>query len=72
MATANLHVLNTTAIKQPWALSFSFGRALQASALRAWHGDTANTSVAQQVLRKRARLNSAAAQGKYSAAMEDE
>ncbi len=71
-ATTNLQALNATIGKQPWALSFSFGRALQASALRAWRGDTANTSVAQQVLRKRSRLNSAAGQGKYSAAMEDE
>tara|TARA_R110002110_G_scaffold167482_1_gene368481 strand:- start:29900 stop:30925 length:1026 start_codon:yes stop_codon:yes gene_type:complete len=71
-ATANLHALNTTAEKQPWILSFSYGRALQAPVLQAWRGKAANKSLAQQVLCKRARLNSAAMQGKYTAAMESE
>tara|TARA_R110001599_G_C12275834_1_gene662335 strand:+ start:8322 stop:9326 length:1005 start_codon:yes stop_codon:yes gene_type:complete len=71
-ATANLHVLNTVAERQPWGLSFSYGRALQASVLQAWRGKAANKSLAQQALSKRARLNSAATQGKYTAAMESE
>jgi len=71
-ATANLHALNATAEKQPWVLSFSYGRALQASVLRAWSGEAANKSIAQEELYKRARLNSAATQGKYTAAMESE
>ena len=71
-ATANLHALNATAEKQPWVLSFSYGRALQASVLQAWRGEAANKSIAQQELYKRARLNSAASQGKYTAAMENE
>jgi fructose-bisphosphate aldolase class I len=71
-ATANLHALNTTVEKQPWVLSFSYGRALQASVLQAWSGEAANKSIAQQELYKRARLNSAASQGKYTAAMENE
>jgi fructose-bisphosphate aldolase class I len=71
-ATANLYALNATAEKQPWVLSFSYGRALQASVLQAWRGDVANKSAAQQALYKRARLNSAATQGQYSAAMEKE
>ncbi len=71
-ATANLNALNATAEKQPWVLSFSYGRALQASVLQAWRGDAAKKSVAQQALLKRARLNSAAVQGKYTAAMENE
>ena len=71
-ATANLHALNATVEKQPWVLSFSYGRALQASVLQAWRGEAANKSIAQQALYKRARLNSAAAQGKYTAAMENE
>jgi fructose-bisphosphate aldolase class I len=71
-ATANLHALNATAEKQPWVLSFSYGRALQASVLQAWRGEAANKSIAQQRLYKRARLNSAATQGKYTAAMESE
>ena len=71
-ATANLHALNATAAKQPWILSFSYGRALQASVLQAWRGDATKKSVAQQALLKRARLNSAAVQGKYIATMENE
>ena len=71
-ATANLHALNATVEKQPWVLSFSYGRALQASVLRAWRGEAANKSIAEQELYKRARLNSAASQGKYTAAMENE
>lgn len=71
-ATANLQAMNATAEKQPWVLSFSYGRALQASVLQVWRGETANKSIAQQTLLKRARLNSAATQGKYTAAMEGE
>ena len=71
-ATANLHALNAMAEKQPWVLSFSYGRALQASVLQAWRGEAANQSIAQQTLFKRARLNSAATLGQYSAAMENE
>jgi len=71
-ATANLHALNATAEEQPWVLSFSYGRALQASVLQAWRGEAANKSAAQQTLFKRARLNSAATLGKYTVAMESE
>ena len=71
-ATANLHALNSTVEKQPWVLSFSYGRALQAPVLQAWRGEATNKSIAQQALYKRARLNSAAAQGKYTAVMENE
>jgi len=70
--TSNLHALNATAEKQPWVLSFSYGRALQTSVLQAWRGEAANKSAAQQMLSKRARLNSAAAQGQYTAAMKHE
>ena len=70
-ATANLQALNATT-RQPWRLSFSYGRALQASVLQAWQGDSANKSAAQQALYKRARLNSAATQGQYSTEMENE
>ena len=71
-ATANLHALNATAEKQPWVLSFSYGRALQASVLQAWRGKAANKALAQQTLLKRARLNSAAVQGQYTASLENE
>ena len=71
-ATANLQALNAATAQPPWSLRFSYGRALQASVLQAWRGDVANKSAAQQALYKRARLNSAATQGQYSAAMEKE
>ncbi len=69
-ATANLNAMNRYRQAQPWQLSFSYGRALQAPALKAWHGVAANQAAGQQALLKRARLNSAARQGKYTAAME--
>ncbi|MDP1707602.1 MAG: class I fructose-bisphosphate aldolase [Gammaproteobacteria bacterium] len=72
MATANLNAMNIGTVKQPWVLSFSYGRALQAPALAAWHGDAKNRDLVQQALYKRARLNSAARQGRYTAAMEQE
>jgi fructose-bisphosphate aldolase class I len=54
----------------PWELSFSFGRALQDSALKTWRGSPANVAAAQAVLHHRAACNGLAVQGKYSAAME--
>jgi fructose-bisphosphate aldolase class I len=69
-ATANLNAMNALAQKQPWVLSFSYGRALQAAALDAWRGAAAKKAAAQQALLKRARLNGAAREGKYAAAME--
>ena len=71
-ATANLNAMNARPEKQPWALSFSYGRALQAPALKAWRSDSANRTAAQQALYQRARLNNAAREGKYTAAMESE
>jgi len=56
----------------PWPLSFSYGRALQAPALKAWKGQTANVAAAQKALMHRAKCNGAACFGKYSAAMEKE
>ena len=71
-ATANLNAMNTNAERQPWVLSFSYGRALQAPVLKAWRGEAANKMIAQQALYQRARLNSAASQGKYTVTMENE
>jgi len=71
-ATANLNAMNASGKPHPWTLSFSYGRALQASTLMAWRGDAANRQAAQQALYRRARLNSAAVLGTYTAAMEDE
>ena len=69
-ATARLNAINHHA-PQPWELSFSFGRALQAPVLRAWAGDDANRAPAQAALLHRAGLNSAARYGTYASAMED-
>ena len=54
----------------PWKTSFSYGRALQDPALRIWHGSTANRTAAQTALSHRARCNSLAVDGRYSAAVE--
>lgn len=68
-ATANLNAMNSQG-KNPWNVSFSYGRALQAAAIQAWGGEAAHKEVAQQALYQRARLNSAAVLGTYSADME--
>jgi fructose-bisphosphate aldolase class I len=68
-ATARLDAINRHG-PQPWELSFSFGRALQAPVLRAWAGNEANRAVAQGALVHRAALNSAARYGTYEAAMD--
>jgi fructose-bisphosphate aldolase class I len=67
-ATENLNAINQ--IGGPWALSFSYGRALQASALAAWGGDPANAESAQAAFAHRARMNALAAAGKWSAELE--
>jgi fructose-bisphosphate aldolase class I len=54
----------------PWAVSFSFARALQQRALETWRGDNANSAEAQQALNHRAQLNRAARRGEYRSEME--
>ena len=54
----------------PWALSFSYARAIQQPALEIWKGNDANVSAAQQALVHRARCNRAARRGEYTAQME--
>jgi len=68
-ATVNLDAINRLG-PQPWALSFSYGRALQEPALLAWRGDGGRVHSAQQALLERARLNGAARDGRYEARME--
>ncbi len=68
-ATANLNAINSMGY-QPWALSFSYGRALQEDCLKAWKGKHDNVAAAQTALLHRARLNSLACFGEYSASME--
>jgi fructose-bisphosphate aldolase class I len=54
----------------PWALTFSFSRAIQNPAMEIWSGRDANVQAAQRALLHRARCNRAARRGEYSAAME--
>ena len=69
LATAHLNVMNQ--IKgTPWNLTFSYGRALQAPALKAWSGKDENISSAQDAFMKRAKFNSLATKGEFSADME--
>jgi fructose-bisphosphate aldolase, class I len=69
-ATANLDAMNRLG-PQPWQLSFSYGRALQDPALKAWKGQAANVQVTQRALLLRARLNGAAREGTYVPSLED-
>ncbi|XP_033218045.1 fructose-bisphosphate aldolase-like isoform X3 [Belonocnema kinseyi] len=64
-ASVNLDAINKYPLKKPWALTFSYGRALQASVLRAWAGKKDQIGAAQDELIKRAKANAAACQGKY-------
>ncbi|XP_012224744.1 fructose-bisphosphate aldolase isoform X1 [Linepithema humile] len=66
-ASVNLDAINKYPAKKPWALTFSYGRALQASVLRAWQGKAEQVAAGQQELLKRAKANGAACQGKYIA-----
>ncbi len=67
LATQHLNQMNQIG-NAPWQLSFSFGRALQAPALQAWHGK--DISAGQRALSLRARCNSAARYGRYGQEME--
>jgi fructose-bisphosphate aldolase, class I len=70
-ATAHLNAMNQQG-PHPWQLSFSYGRALQAPALKAWGGKPENVEAAQQAYHRRAKLNGAARSGKYAPEMERE
>ena len=71
LATAHLNAMNALSAELPWALSFSYGRALQDPALRAWAGKAENAGRAQAVLVARERLNALACLGRYTDAMEE-
>ena len=68
-ATARLNEMNKIG-PHPWELSFSYGRALQAAALKAWKGEAANLPTAQGAYAHRARMNGAARYGKYTPDLE--
>ncbi|MGZ5077539.1 MAG: class I fructose-bisphosphate aldolase [Methylobacter sp.] len=71
LASARLNAMNgSLKSRLPWALSFSFARAIQQPALDIWQGDEANVLAAQQALYHRAKCNKAARRGEYNAAME--
>ncbi len=67
-ATENLNAINR--LGGPWPLSFSYGRALQASALAAWGGEAANVDAGQAAFLHRARMNALAAAGDWNADLE--
>jgi fructose-bisphosphate aldolase class I len=70
LATAHLNAMNAGGGPHPWALSFSYGRALQASAIRAWQGRPDRILAAQRALRHRASCASAARDGRYTPELE--
>lgn len=64
-ASLNLNAINQVPIHRPWKLTFSYGRALQASALAAWQGKAANKAAAQEAFCTRAKINGLASKGEY-------
>jgi fructose-bisphosphate aldolase class I len=71
LASARLNAMNVRfKSRLPWALAFSFARAIQQPAMELWKGKEANIPAAQQALVHRARCNQAARRGEYSAEME--
>jgi fructose-bisphosphate aldolase class I len=68
-ATAHLNAMNTMG-PHPWQVSFSYARALQDPALKAWKGEAANVPAAQKIFYHRAKCNSAARSGTYNKQME--
>ena len=73
LASARLNAMNVRfQSRLPWALAFSFARAIQQPAMEIWRGEEAHVVAAQQALYHRARCNRAARRGEYNAAMEKE
>jgi fructose-bisphosphate aldolase class I len=71
LASARLNAMNARfKLRLPWALAFSFARAIQQPALEIWNGNQANVAAAQQALYHRGLCNQAARRGEYSTAME--
>jgi len=70
-ATAHLNAMNERG-PHPWELSFSYGRALQAPALKAWHGEESNLQAGQEAYAHRAKMNGLARSGEYSEEKEKE
>jgi fructose-bisphosphate aldolase, class I len=70
VATAHLDAMNRRGGPHPWELSFSYGRALQAPAIKAWGGSDDRAAAGQAAYLKRARLNGAARAGAYTPDLE--
>jgi fructose-bisphosphate aldolase class I len=70
LASVHLDAINRLAAPKPWTISFSYGRALQDPALKAWGGREANVAAGQSALLHRASCNSAASVGTYTDEME--
>jgi fructose-bisphosphate aldolase class I len=71
LASERLNAMNATyRSRLPWALTFSYSRAIQQPALELWRGDASRVAAAQQALHHRAACNRAARRGTYDAAME--
>ena len=68
-ATAHLHFMNAMG-KLPWNLTFSYGRALQAAALKAWGGKPENEAAGAKAFAHRAKMNGLAAAGKWAQGLE--
>ena len=69
-ATENLDQMNKIG-DFPWNLSFSYGRALQASALKAWGGEDKNEELASKTFEHRAKMNSLATLGEWEEELEN-
>ncbi|HTI45336.1 MAG TPA: class I fructose-bisphosphate aldolase [Casimicrobiaceae bacterium] len=69
-ATANLNAMNTLYPRAPWVLSFSFARALQDPAMKAWGGRAQNVQAGQQAFHRRLKMNSLARGGQWKPEME--
>jgi len=69
LATQHLNAMNALG-PHPWQLSFSYGRALQEEALKAWKGEPANTEASQQAFLRRSSMAGAARLGRYTGEME--
>jgi fructose-bisphosphate aldolase class I len=72
VATEHLSAINQLEGPKPWKLSFSYGRALQDEALKAWQGKNENLKAGQQAFHHRAKCDSVAALGRYTRAMESQ
>ena len=64
-ASVALNEMNKYPVTKPWRLTFSYGRAMQASVINVWKGKLENKVAAQQMLLKRAKANGMASNGEY-------